>query len=332
MGSFIAKHQYLVIWVSSLAIIGALATLIVDLNGASLPTISALNQPTPTVGLQAPAIPTVPSVTFSIQKTTKGSNLVIQWQNLPGYTTALNIFRAKKNSDVWQLWKTIQLNATELFNGSAIFNLGLNGNDYSYYVQATSGGNPGVNSTSTNILWTSSSTDPIVTTSTNSGGGGGDQNNNGGNGNGNENGNGNSSSSQGNNGNGNGNNGSGGNSSGTGSGSGVGGNAYYNPQIQVTGYGADKGDFWVQHINQSIEIGWQNLPVNTDGIVVVRSPDQDGPWSQILKEQNPGISGSYSLQLVDGTIGDPYYYEMSAYQGTNLLETYGPAYLAPSAQ
>lgn len=330
MGAFFSKHQYLIIWISALIIIGAIAILIIQLNGYFLPTATSLHQPTPAPSVSAPSLPPAPSVTLTIQ----GKNLLVQWQNLPGGTTALNIFRSKKNTNDWELWKTIQLNVDQLLDGSQLLNLGLNGSDYSYYFQAV-GGNSDDNSTSTeNILWTSSSTDPGNGTSTNQNGGGGG---NGGAGNGNNGGggsNGNSSSSgqgQGGN-NGNGGGGSNGNSSGTGGGSGPGGNAYYNPQIQVTGYGADNGNFWVQHASQSIEIGWQDLPSSTDSITVTRSQNQNGPWDQILQEQNPGTTGSYSLELVDGTVDEPYYYEMNVYQGTTLLATYGPDYLAPAGQ
>jgi hypothetical protein len=85
-------------------------------------------------------------------------------------------------------------------------------------------------------------------------------------------------------------------------------------------------------VNQSIEIGWQNLPPGVDTIVVARSQDEDGPWGQILEQENPSASGTYSLDLVDGTLGDPYYYEMTALTGTTTIGTYGPIYLPPVGQ
>ena len=111
------------------------------------------------------------------------------------------------------------------------------------------------------------------------------------------------------------------------------GPVYYNPQVQVSAYGSTStNNFWVTHVGQQIELGWQDLPEDTDGINVTRSPDQDGPWSQILAEENPGVNGSSSLQIVDNTLDEPYYYELNALSGTTTIATYGPAYLPPVEQ
>ena len=104
-------------------------------------------------------------------------------------------------------------------------------------------------------------------------------------------------------------------------------NPYYNPQVQISGYGTAPGSFWVEHVNQSIEIGWQDLPINIDTITVARSASSTGPWSTIIIQHNPGATGSYSLQLVDNSVQDSYYYEMTAFQGTTTIATYGPVYL-----
>ncbi len=332
MRSFLAKHQYLVIWIASIIIIGALLILVVQLNSSFLPTISSLSQPS-APAQSAPATPPQPSVTLTIQKNGKQNTLMIQWQNLPNGTTELYIFRGKgNNTSTWELWKTLMLGEGQFTNGSAQFTLGSGDLGYGYYVQAAGGYE---NSTGTQILWQSGSGDPG--SGDNGGGNGGNQG-----GNGNEGGN--SSSSQGapggdstSTGSGNGDGqGSGGNGNGGGSGggnsSGSNGNPYYNPQIQITGYGTANGSFWVQHVNQSIEIGWQDLPEGIDTIVVSRSEQQAGPWDQILSQKNPSQSGSYSLQLVDGTLGDPYYYEMTALEGTTTIGTYGPIYLPPTGQ
>jgi hypothetical protein len=232
------------------------------------------------------------------------------------------------------LWKTIKLSADQLLGGSVLFDLGTaDQSGYSFYFEAVNGGGGGGNnSTSTQtILWTSDIT--IPGTDTSGGQGNGNQNQGTGGNSSSTNNTGNSSSSQGNNGNGTSTgNGNGNNASGSGNNNGQSGFLYYNPQIQVTGYGTANGDFWVQHVNQSIEVGWQNLPPAVDSIILSRSQDQSGPWNQLLKENNPSANGSYSLQLVDGTLNQPYYYEMTAYSGTTTIGVYGPAYLPPAGQ
>ena len=107
------------------------------------------------------------------------------------------------------------------------------------------------------------------------------------------------------------------------------GDAYYNPEVQITGYGTAPGSFWVEHVNQSIEIGWQNIPANVNTILVARSASSTGPWGTIT-QQNPGENGSYSLQLVDNSLNEPYYYLMTAFNGSTTVATYGPVYLIPN--
>jgi hypothetical protein len=106
------------------------------------------------------------------------------------------------------------------------------------------------------------------------------------------------------------------------------GTPFYNPQVQIEGYGpAQTNNFWVQHVDQKIQIGWQNLPPTADSIVILRSQNQDGPWAVVLSQQNPGVNGAYSIQVVDDTLGVPYFYEMNAVQGSTTIATYGPVYL-----
>ncbi len=329
MRKFLATHQYLIIWLSGLVIIGALAVLVLQLNSSFLPTLTSLSQPLPTP-------PPAPSVQLTIQTNGSQKSLVVAWSNLPSGTTVLDIFRGKgADTSTWTLWKTILINFNDL-NGEANFNLNASDLGYEYYVQALGGGSGG--NSGGPILWSSGPGDPGTSSSTQgSGGGSGDGGNNGGNNGGNGGGqsgggqNGNGSSTGGQSGNGSSTNGSStGSGGGTGgSNSGTSGNPYYDPQIQITGYGTGNGDFWAQHLDQSIELGWQNLPANTTDIVFYRSSNQDGPWSQFLEQENPGSTGSYSLQIVDGTLNDPYYYEMIASQGTTSSATYGPIYLPP---
>lgn len=340
MRDFLARHEYLVVWVLALVIIGSLAYVILQLN-AYIPTVGTppvLPSRTSAGGapsVQSPAIPPAPSVTFFVQKAPKGStggnSFIIQWQNLPNGTVALNILRSPAGQNDWSLWKTVTITADELGSGTADINIGdATEAGYSFELQAVSGNGEttGVgNSTSTSgetVLWTSSSTIPVVTTSTpptpppqNPGPQNPEpqnptpQNPE------------NPTSTNP------GTNPPANNPSST-SGQTPSGIPYYNPQVQITAYGNAPGSFWVSHVNQSIEIGWQNIPAGVDTIMVQRSASSTGPWNTIIIQQNPGTSGSYSLQLVDNTLDTPYYYEMTALQGTTTVATYGPAYLDPN--
>jgi hypothetical protein len=369
MKDFLSRHSYIVIWVLALLIIGSLAILIFQLNGITVGTIVPTTATIPTIPASpaasgSPAAQAAPSVTLTIAKSAGGNSLFVQWQNLPSGTVELDIFRSKTGAtSTWSLWKTISITPGQLVDGN--FNIDLGSSSlagYLFYVQAGSGGSgagggSGDNSPSTDgetILWTSSSTVPIVTTSTPSGDGSnpGDGNppppdtppasspsssassslpqnpsstppsepssspsstppSNSGPGN-------NPSSTE------------------NPQPSPPPGNPYYNPQVQITGYGTASGDFWVEHADQSIEIGWQNIPAEVDTITVARatgtasSTNPTGPWNTIITQQNPGTSGSYSLQLVDNSLNDPYYYEMTALEGSTTIATYGPVYLAPN--
>ena len=250
----------------------------------------------------APAAPLPPSVTLTVVKSAAGNSLFVQWQNLPTGTTALNIFRGKAGAtSTWMLWKTLTITPGELADGSINLDLSTEALDgYSFYVQAAEGADNAGDGQM--ILWISSSTTPAVTTSTSS--------------NGQQNPEDNtqpqsstaSSSSptepsppQ--------------NPSSSSSSSGAGanntpsstqGDAYYNPEVQITGYGTAPGSFWVEHVNQNIEIGWQNIPANVNTILVARSASSTGPWGTIITQQNPGENGSYSLRLVDNSLKQTY--------------------------
>lgn len=294
---------------------------------------SAPNVVNPSGAPSAPVPPQAPSISLTIQKSAKGSSLFIEWQNLPGDTTGLNIYRSKTGSTDWSLWKSIAIAYGQLASGNATINAGKDSlAGYSFYVEAISGGGGSSNGTSTStVLWTSPVTEPIVTTSTppvTPNTSPPTQNNP------------NvsstnpqtptASSTQ---------------SSSTNPSppspasssstpssppppSGI---PYYNPKIQISGYGSTSSEnFWVQHVDQKIEIGWQNLPQDTTSAIVYRSSNQSGPWSGILSQQNPGVNGSYSIQIVDDTLSSPYYYEMSVFNGAQKIATYGPVYLPPA--
>lgn len=328
MREFLKEHSYLVLWISSLAIVGTLAFLIFELNGW-VPSSDAPEKTNPssaTSGTGSPSVPapSQPSITLTIQKTPTGNSLVIQWHNLPDGTVMLDIYRGKTGTDpsTWLLWKTESIAGQNLSGGSLQIDLnGQDENGYSFSISAESSTSGNSN---TSTLWQSSTTVPMVTTSTSENPGTPSQSSPG------------SptstnpttnpmptSSNQ--------------NSPSSGPSSTTTptstptptGTPYYNPKVQIETYGSDQsGNFWVQHVDQKIQIGWQNLPPGTTAITVTRSQNQDGPWVTFLTQENPGTTGSYAIQLVDGTLNDSYYYEMAAFNGSTTIATYGPIYLA----
>ncbi|MGC9599203.1 MAG: hypothetical protein ABSE18_02345 [Minisyncoccia bacterium] len=264
-----------------------------------------------------PTAPTTPGATFTVYKSKNGNIFVVRWQNLPEDTVALNILR---NGAPWQ---SIPVSPNEIASGSAKFNIGkqLFSNDV-FSLEAVSGRG------ASNNLWSSSSTTPTISTST-------PPNNS-------------PSSSEGTTISSSSTNlnqtsstpatnqnpplppspSPSSSSSSTSSAQGI---PYYTPEIQISGYGEKQsGEFWVQHVDQKIQIGWQDLPSQATSIVIFRSPNNDGPWVAMLTQANPG--GTYSLQIVDNTLGLAYYYEMNALAGSTTIATYGPVYLPAVGQ
>ena len=291
--------------------------------GSSLSSSPPASSPLPP---PPPAAPKTPKVTLAVQKSKSGNVLAVQWENLPEDTAALDIFRSTKGKNDWSLWKTIALTADELGGGSAEFDIGNSTfANYSFYIEAVSSGggdhagNP-TNAMGQTILWISSSTDAIVTTSTTP----------------NQNQappaaappeppqlqppapqpqSQNSSSAP---------------NSPAPTSAGI---PYYTPQIKISGYGTSQtGIFWVQHVDQKIQIGWQDLPPQTTSVVILRSPGESGPWSAELTQGNSGTNNSYSIQIVDDTVGGAYYYKMDALAGSTTVAIYGPVYLPPIGQ
>ncbi len=302
----------------------------------------------------APALPPpppAPGVSLMVQTSTKSDFIVIAWANLPEGTIALDVFRTLKKKISWELWHEIPITTSTRGGGSTTFALGKKEVvlRYSFYVQAVSGADHhaaggGTNAKGQGILWTSSVLDAAPQSQNGQGGGsggggagGGANNGTGGTANGTSSapstGNGTSTST---------NNPAGGNNANnsTSSGQSGGGNApapsgtpYYTPEIKISGYGQPPGgSFWVQHIDQKIQIGWQGLPPPMTRIEVARAASGTGPWSTILIQENPDLVGPYSLQLVDDTLGQPYYYELNGYAGSSTIGTYGPVYLQPVGQ
>jgi hypothetical protein len=330
--AFLSKYSFIIIWILVIVAAGAAFIFIVQPN-LHLSTDQAANNAPAAAGANTAATasstaPINPSVSLFIQKTKNGGTLFVQWDNLPGGTTALNIFRGLRNSTSgWSLWQSLLIGTGVLSNGSTSINLGISELGYSYFIEAVSGSSSGTASSSGSgsgpaVLWTSSVNLPVVVTSTPSSGGGP-----GGNEGGNNNQNSTSSPTTP-------------NSNPTSSApaqptgnstpppppSGI---PYYSPNFKNTEYGtAQTGNFWVQHVDNKIQIGWQNLPPTTTDVVILRSANQDGPWNVVLSQQNPTINGSYSIQVIDDTLGAPYFYEMNAAVGSTTIATYGPTYLA----
>jgi hypothetical protein len=361
MNDFLKKHSYLVVLISALAIIGAIAELIVQLNGTTSPfswlTGGTHPQAASTVAT-APAPAPAPRVSITLQKTKKGNTLWVQWQNLPNTTVALNILRGKTGTDSagWNIWNTIPIAPGSAVNGFLQLNLGrITEAGYSFEVQAVSstggGGMPGSGNGAgpSLVLWTSSSTVPtgtssapadLTTSTTNNTTGTSPSTTSSTSGNASSSAtttpsstssttsstSGNASSSA-----------TTTPSSTSSTTSSTSGNAsssapsetpYYTPQLQVETYGTtNNGTFWAENQNQGILIGWQNLPSATIRITVTRSESTNGPWATILSQNNPGPSGSDNLQIIDSTIGTPYYYEMTATQSTGGSISYGPVYV-----
>ncbi len=284
----------------------------------------------PIVGIEY--VPPAPSVTLTIYKGKNGNTLVVQWANLPASTTVLDILRSPvtSTSSAWSLWREINLTPDQLAAGSASFSIG---NDllqnYTFSVQAMTGGNGGGGGEST-ITWTSSSTLPTISNEPPPGQNNGStpppssppstpqptptstptstpQNNTP-------------------------------SPTSTTSTSTTGSNPpppngipYYTPQANIAGYGQPpSGSFWVQYANQKIEIDWQGLPSSTTKAAVLRSSSQTGPWTAILTQENP--AANYSIQLVDNSLSEGYYYELTVSAGSQTLATYGPEYLPPYQQ
>ena len=106
---------------------------------------------------------------------------------------------------------------------------------------------------------------------------------------------------------------------------------YYSPSGTVTGSSTitePQTNFWVQHVNQKIELGWYSLPPETTRITVSRSTSANGPWLALLTQTNP-VTTYYQLYLVDSTAGKTHYYKLETYDGEIKTATYGPVELAP---
>lgn len=269
-------------------------------------------------------IPLPPNAKISIQ-IISDKVVLISWEGIPQNTDHVNIYRAKLDSDQWFLWKTIKITSQ---NGSEEISLdgGESAGDYKYYTQGVGadekpvwtspptrgippGGSGGPEGTETSTSTASappgtptpsatpSSTPstpppPPAATSTPS-----------------------PAPSP---------------TPGTPPPPPDNFEYYYTPQLTISGTStAQTSNFWVRHVQQSIEVGWQNLPTSTTKAVVSRSKNQAGPWSELLKQLSPVKTSYYIIQIVDNTLHEEYYYRLEVFAGTQKISTYGPLPLEP---
>ncbi len=111
--------------------------------------------------------------------------------------------------------------------------------------------------------------------------------------------------------------------------------SYYNPQGGGTTSTnpVHTENFWVEHVNQRIEIGWQNMPSGTDKIVVSRSAVSEGLWTKLFEQQGPFENKPYVIRLLDETINSPRYYKLEAFSSSGAtLQTFGPLLLSALGQ
>jgi uncharacterized membrane protein YgcG len=105
---------------------------------------------------------------------------------------------------------------------------------------------------------------------------------------------------------------------------------YYSPNGNLIGTSTPiVANFWVQHINKNIEVGWQNLPPQTELIRVYRSKNTSGPWEFLLEQTQIDYVGPSSLKIIDSTLNTPYYYRIEARVGSEILADFGAVYLEP---
>jgi len=292
--------------------------------------------PVPASSLNIAAVPSAsipaptPSITITLQKTSNGPRLTVQWEYLPDGTVKIEIFRAASPTSPGVLIGTVAVASSSLAGGSASFNIpGKDQDGYYYGIAAGDDGLPLFNSTPAPLVNTSSTSPPLAPSS-NSGNGAQttsptlsspsssqsqtqNQNNQTPATTTNEN------TPQEN------------NSSGIENTSTV---TYYTPQGSISGTASETAteNFWVQHVDQKIQIGWQNLPLDTNRIVISRSASDDGPWVAVLTQNNPVVDMPYSIQIVDDTLGSAYYYKMDGHETNGTTNTYGPVLLGPLSQ
>lgn len=247
------------------------------------------------------------TINFRVYKKSKNS-IFITWGTLPSGTIQLNIYRTPVGLNDWKLWKTLDVSGKE-GGGSIQLSLGANENpsSYSYYLQGISetnlptGSSPWTDaSTSTPPLPSpaaapeptpapSSTPTPTPSPSSSSGG--------------------ETSSS---------------NPIGPPSST----SNYYTPNGQPSG-STPTGNLWAQWGDrQDIVIGWNNLPSPIDTLIIYRSSSADGPWAGLYTQSGGNIPLSSSIDLVDSSVNDSYYYKMDVLFQSQVVASYGPIFVA----
>lgn len=234
-----------------------------------------------------------PAIAIGTQKTGNAFRLGVQWKNLPGDTAKVNIFYSPTQSGSYSLIGSVPVGTLLASDGSASLDIP-SGYENGYYYGSASGDDG-------TSLFSSSSTPPADTSSsastTTTGGGGTSGDNSG--------------------------NNSGGGTGGGGNSGGGGGNG-------GSGSSTSAGNFVVQHNSGKIQMSWQSLPVDTYQLVISRSASDTGPWTAVLTETDITTDGPYTLSVLDDTYGDPYYYQMDAYDASGTdIGSFGPTLLSP---
>lgn len=103
---------------------------------------------------------------------------------------------------------------------------------------------------------------------------------------------------------------------------------YYTPQLTLSGTSTPPtASFWVHHVNDDIELGWQGLPTSTTRIIALRAVAETGPWVELLRQQNPVQILYYRIRFSDETLYETRYYKIERYEGAIKKDTYGPLLL-----
>jgi hypothetical protein len=94
--------------------------------------------------------------------------------------------------------------------------------------------------------------------------------------------------------------------------------------VAPPGSGAET--FWVTHVDQKLELGWQNLPSSTTYARVSRAA-QGGEWKTLLEQNNP--VDPYFIRLIDATLHEAHQYKLEVFSGVSLIGIFGPVTLDP---
>ena len=104
------------------------------------------------------------------------------------------------------------------------------------------------------------------------------------------------------------------------------GEVYYTPEGGISGTGTvNTKTFWVAHRDNKILINWQNIPADTDVIIVYRSNSESTQGAQLIRQESVAVN--YTISLLDNTIGTDQYYRMYTYKDGAQTGSYGPELL-----